>query len=130
MRLRPCESKDPLESPFQPARRSFPPHFNANSRGEQATLKAQVAELYKAQNTHLQTIKSLETGLSSVQQAERQLKQEYATATAANFLTGLTIRLATLRERRNDLELRAVLHNEALREKNQQIQVHQFSSNS
>ena len=35
----------------------------------------------------------------------------------------LTHRLATLRERRQDLELRAVLHGETLREKNQQIQV-------
>jgi hypothetical protein len=35
----------------------------------------------------------------------------------------LTHRLAALRERRNDLELRAVLHGETLREKNQQIQV-------
>lgn len=42
-----------------------------------ASLKSQVAELYKAQNTHLQTIKSLETGLASLQQAEKQLKQEF-----------------------------------------------------
>jgi len=41
-----------------------------------ATLKAQVAELYKTQNTHLQTIKSLETGLTAVQEAEKLLKQE------------------------------------------------------
>ena len=41
------------------------------------TLRAQIAELYKTQNTHLQTIKSLESGLSSLQQAEGQLKREY-----------------------------------------------------
>jgi len=41
------------------------------------TLRAQIAELYKTQNTHLQTIKSLESGLSSMQQAEGQLKREY-----------------------------------------------------
>jgi hypothetical protein len=44
-------------------------------------LKSQIAELYKAQNTHLQTIKSLETGLSSLQQAETQLKQEFQSFT-------------------------------------------------
>jgi len=71
------------------------------------TLKSQIAELYKTQNTHLQTIKSLETGLTSLQTAEKQLKQE----------------LSDLRARRRDLELRAALHGETLREKNHQIQI-------
>jgi chromosome segregation ATPase len=87
-------------------------------RDEQSSLKAQVAELYKTQNTHLQTIKSLESGLSSIQDAEQRLKQE-----SPSLLSMLTHRLTALRERRNDLELRAVLHGETLREKNQQIQV-------
>jgi len=89
-------------------------------RDEQGTLKAQVAELYKTQNAHLQTIKSLETRLASVQDAEQRLKQEFCSQTA---FSGTDDRLAALRDRRNDLELRAVLHGETLREKNQQIQV-------
>jgi len=51
-------------------------------RDEQGTLKAQVAELYKTQNAHLQTIKSLETRLASVQDVEQRLKQEFGSQTA------------------------------------------------
>jgi hypothetical protein len=64
-------SKSPLFTPFTP----FPLFFNHSD--DITTLKTQVAELYKTQNTHLQTIKSLETGLTSVQQAEKVLKEEY-----------------------------------------------------
>jgi hypothetical protein len=39
-------------------------------------------------------------------------------------LIPVDIRLSDLRARRKDLELRAVLHGETLREKNQQIQVY------
>jgi hypothetical protein len=46
-------------------------------RDEKTSLKFQIADLYKTQNTNLQTIKSLETGLTALQQAEKQLKQEY-----------------------------------------------------
>ena len=53
------------------------PKLTDLSSEETASLKSQVAELYKAQNANLQTIKSLEAGLTSLQQAEKQLKQEY-----------------------------------------------------
>jgi len=85
---------------------------------EAAHLKSQVTELYKAQNANLQTIKSLEDGLTSLQQAEKQLKQEYRPN-----IDPTNLRLSDLRTRRKDLELRAALHGETLREKNQQIQV-------
>jgi hypothetical protein len=94
------------------------PKITDLSSEETASLKSQVAELYKAQNANLQTIKSLEAGLTSLQQAEKQLKQEYC----PNFET-TNLRLSDLRTRRKDLELRAALHGETLREKNQQIQV-------
>jgi len=96
-----------------------------SSGDEATTLKAQVAELYKTQNTHLQTIKSLETGLTALQETEKLLKQEYFPP--SNY-TSLCLalsnpRLSDIRARRKDLELKAALHGETLREKNQQIQV-------
>jgi chromosome segregation ATPase len=44
---------------------------------EAANLKAQVAELYKTQNSHLQKITALEAEVSKLQQSEKQLQHEY-----------------------------------------------------
>jgi len=55
---------------------TFHPKLTDLNSEEAAHLKSQVTELYKAQNANLQTIKSLEDGLTSLQQAEKQLKQE------------------------------------------------------
>jgi hypothetical protein len=86
---------------------------------ELGSLKAQVAGFYKTQNTNLQTIKSLETNLTSLQQEEKQLRKEFNNQFSMLILS----RISDLRTRRKDLELRAALHGEELREKNQQIQV-------
>src|SRR5271170_4652318 len=98
--------------------RRLSPKLTDLSSDETISLKSQVAELYKAQNANLQTIKSLEAGLTSLQQAEKQMKQEYCL-----LFESTNQRLSDLRTRRKDLELRAALHGETLREKNQQIQV-------
>ena len=84
-RTQPYEPKDHLDSLFP-----HPRHLKrislyslrdrhlilCSASDEMVSLKAQIAELYKTQNTHLQTIKSLETGLTAVQEAEKLLKQE------------------------------------------------------
>lgn len=84
-RMQPYEPKDRLGSLFP-----HPPQLKricldslrdrylilCSASNEMAALKAQIAELYKTQNTHLQTIKSLEMGLTAVQEAEKLLKQE------------------------------------------------------
>ena len=82
MHMRRYDSTDHPESPSQLAARFRTPHFQRlMSRDEQGTLKAQVAELYKAQNVHLQTIKSLEARFASVEEAEQRLKQEFHSQT-------------------------------------------------